>query len=162
MNNPTAINQHPTCPKCGSDNVAADAAARWSSEHQTWEVSAVFDKGHGCDACGAEDIEFKWVEVSLPPEVALPQGNSGRGTGSEPDDPASYSFVVAWTIDVEADSPHDAAASARATQLDPDSIATVFSVRHRDGTVLCIDTANGETYPEENAASHFPQFLVTR
>ena len=57
---PCAI--HPVCPKCGSDNVAVDAAARWSTENQEWEVSNMFDKGHGCDDCGAEDIELAWVE----------------------------------------------------------------------------------------------------
>jgi transcription elongation factor Elf1 len=62
MNNATNINQIPVCPRCGSDNVAADAAARWNSEQQEWEVSNVFDKGHGCDDCGAEDIEFVWVD----------------------------------------------------------------------------------------------------
>jgi hypothetical protein len=50
------------CPRCGSDNVAADAAARWNRERQEWEVSNVFDNGHGCDDCGAEYFEFAWVD----------------------------------------------------------------------------------------------------
>lgn len=53
----------PVCPKCGSDNVVADATARWSSKQQQWKVSSVFEKG-GCDECGVEDIEFSWIECS--------------------------------------------------------------------------------------------------
>ena len=53
----------PTCPECGSASVCADAAARWNIETQAWEVSNVFDKGHGCDDCENSDIEFVWVEV---------------------------------------------------------------------------------------------------
>jgi len=56
-----ADRQVPICPKCGSDNVVADAAARWSTGGQIWEVSNVFDKGHGCEDCGAEDISFDWI-----------------------------------------------------------------------------------------------------
>ncbi len=59
----------PVCPQCGSDNVVADAAARWSTETWDWEVSAIFDKGHGCEDCGAEDIEFAWVIVSVPADT---------------------------------------------------------------------------------------------
>ncbi len=62
MNNSTKVKRIPVCPRCGSDNVAADAAARWNREWQEWEVSNVFDKGHGCEDCGAEDIEFGWVD----------------------------------------------------------------------------------------------------
>jgi hypothetical protein len=62
MNNATKVKTVPVCPRCGSDNVAADAAARWNREEQEWEVSNVFDKGHGCNDCGADDIEFAWVE----------------------------------------------------------------------------------------------------
>lgn len=52
----------PVCPECGSENVAADAAARWSRENGDWEVSNIFDKGHGCDDCEAQDFEFEWVK----------------------------------------------------------------------------------------------------
>jgi transcription elongation factor Elf1 len=62
MNNGTKVKTIPACPRCGSDNVAADAAARWNREQQEWEVSNVFDKGHGCNDCGADNIEFAWVE----------------------------------------------------------------------------------------------------
>jgi hypothetical protein len=62
MNNAINIQQNPVCPHCGSDNVVADAAARWNPQHQEWEVSNIFDKGHTCDDCGAGDIEFAWVE----------------------------------------------------------------------------------------------------
>lgn len=62
MNNASNIEQIPVCPQCGSDNVVADAAARWNLEPQEWQVSNIFDKGHGCDDCGAEDIDFAWVD----------------------------------------------------------------------------------------------------
>jgi hypothetical protein len=62
MSDQGKIKSVPVCPECGSDNVAADAAARWNTENQDWEVSNIFDKGHGCDDCGAQDIEFEWIE----------------------------------------------------------------------------------------------------
>jgi hypothetical protein len=58
----------PICPKCGSDNVVADAAARWTTLAPAgWEISAVFDKGHGCDDCGGSDIEFVWIDTPKSP-----------------------------------------------------------------------------------------------
>jgi hypothetical protein len=41
-------------------------------------------------------------------------------------------YVVAWTIDVEADDPWAAANEARKIQLDPESTATIFTVRERN------------------------------
>jgi hypothetical protein len=58
---PSTTREVPVCPHCGSDNVVADAAARWYAEGQIWEVSNVFDKGHGCDDCGAGEIAFDWI-----------------------------------------------------------------------------------------------------
>ena len=57
----TETQEVPVCPECGSENVAADAAARWSKESGDWEVSNIFDKGHGCDDREAQDFEFEWV-----------------------------------------------------------------------------------------------------
>lgn len=37
-------------------------------------------------------------------------------------------YFVAWTIDIEADSPEDAARIALTIQRDPESLATVFHV----------------------------------
>jgi hypothetical protein len=62
MNNTTNVKKIPVCPRCKSDNVAADAAARWNPEQQDWEISNIFDKGHGCDNCGGENIEFAWID----------------------------------------------------------------------------------------------------
>ena len=61
MSSGNDVRRIPVCPKCGSDNVVADATARWNSENQQWEVSSVFEQG-GCDECGHEDIDFPWVE----------------------------------------------------------------------------------------------------
>ena len=41
-------------------------------------------------------------------------------------------YQVTWNIDIEAESMDQAAMQARAIQLDPDSIATVFCVSHRN------------------------------
>lgn len=48
------------CTHCGSDDVVADAAARWDIDTQEWDITNVFDKGHSCGNCGGEcSIEFK-------------------------------------------------------------------------------------------------------
>ena len=54
------IRASPVCPHCGSDNVGADAAARWNFETQSWEVYNIFDKGHGCDNCEATHFYLEW------------------------------------------------------------------------------------------------------
>jgi hypothetical protein len=41
MNDKSEIKRVSVCPKCGSDNVAADAAARRSTENQQWEVQHI-------------------------------------------------------------------------------------------------------------------------
>lgn len=45
-------------------------------------------------------------------------------------------YVVEWTIHVDADNPEDAAKQALAMQRDPDSTATVFIVTGDDGAAL--------------------------
>lgn len=59
------------------------------------------------------------------------------------------SYLVTWEIDVlDADSPEDAARKARATQLDPESIATVFRVvEHDSATAHHVDLTEGEVWP---------------
>ncbi len=54
------------------------------------------------------------------------------------------SYRVAWLIDVEADSPQEAAVNARQIQLDPESLATVFEVECAEGTRFCIDLDDSE------------------
>jgi hypothetical protein len=41
-------------------------------------------------------------------------------------------YRIIWSIDIEADSPEQAAHQARQYQLDPDSTATVFAVTDAD------------------------------
>lgn len=48
-------------------------------------------------------------------------------------------YRVVWVIDVDADSPEDAAAYARDIQQNPDSIATVFQVTDTDGVIRVVD-----------------------
>lgn len=43
------------------------------------------------------------------------------------------SYRVEWVIDIDADTPEDAARQALAIQRDPESIATVFEVMLEDG-----------------------------
>lgn len=51
-------------------------------------------------------------------------------------------YKVSWTIEVDADTPEQAAGLAREIQQDPVSTATVFNVTRKDrkGTLHVIDT----------------------
>ena len=55
-------------------------------------------------------------------------------------------YRVSWFIDVEAQTPMDAAREALAMQRDPESIATVFTVQDLSGAV-CVDAAEGIELP---------------
>lgn len=48
-------------------------------------------------------------------------------------------YRVMWEIDIEADSPKDAAQHALLIQQDQDSAALVFSVTNEDGDTIEID-----------------------
>lgn len=63
----------PCCPNCGSTEISADAAARWSVDLQDWEVTNVFDKGKTCDKCEDEFSECDWRDATaeeIGPETA--------------------------------------------------------------------------------------------
>jgi hypothetical protein len=49
------------------------------------------------------------------------------------------SYVVTWEIDLEAETPEDAARQARAAQTRPDTLATVFTVTDVDGNQTQVD-----------------------
>jgi hypothetical protein len=53
-------------------------------------------------------------------------------------------YFVSWDIDIEADSPKEAAQKARRIQRDLDSIATIFSVRDPRGEVTSVDLEDEE------------------
>lgn len=53
----------PCCPECGSAQICADAATRWSVVDQRWEVTNVFDQGMNCDDCEAEFDNPEWREA---------------------------------------------------------------------------------------------------
>ena len=57
-------------------------------------------------------------------------------------------YRLEWYIDIEADSQREAAEIALGIQRDPESIATVFTVRGPAG-VVCIDAASGEALPSD-------------
>ena len=48
-------------------------------------------------------------------------------------------FVVTWVIELDADSPEEAARQALEVQRDAESIATHFRVRDADGNEIEID-----------------------
>lgn len=52
----------PVCEHCRSEDVAVDAAARWSIEGQCWEVSTVYDQPTWCDNCNKE-VHIEWEKV---------------------------------------------------------------------------------------------------
>ena len=52
-------------------------------------------------------------------------------------------YRVLWEIDLEAESPEDAALQALGINRDPQSIATVFAVEHK-GICTVIDVENGD------------------
>jgi hypothetical protein len=47
--------------------------------------------------------------------------------------PEQKDYTVAWTVQVQADSPEQAARRARVMQIDPDTAATVFDVADDKG-----------------------------
>jgi len=59
---------------------------------------------------------------------------------------------VRWEIDVDADSPREAARKALEIQRDPDSIATVFDVIEPNGRVVRVDLT-GKSQPDEERLS---------
>jgi hypothetical protein len=48
-------------------------------------------------------------------------------------------YLVRWEIEIEAETPQDAAAQALDIHRDPDSIATVFEVSGADGETTRVD-----------------------
>ena len=52
----------PVCNHCGSEDVSADAIARWDDENQDWKLIDVYDKGYACDQCGGE-CRIDWKEI---------------------------------------------------------------------------------------------------
>lgn len=42
------------CSHCGSEDVVADAYAKWNVDSQAWQVAQTFDKGGYCSQCDGE------------------------------------------------------------------------------------------------------------
>jgi len=61
------------------------------------------------------------------------------------------SYLVTWEIDIEADSPQDAARQALAIQRDAESSAICFTVTHQTTqTKIAVDLENPEEENPEN------------
>ena len=60
-------------------------------------------------------------------------------------------YRITWEIDIDADTPQEAAKQARNVQLDPESSATVFDVWSEDGQQFHIDLMENEDN-EQHAA----------
>ncbi len=65
----------------------------------------------------------------------------------------SKSYLVSWDIDIDADSPEEAAQMAREIQLDPESFATIFMVKDKStGKAITVDTLDRTCEPAEDEA----------
>ncbi len=60
-------------------------------------------------------------------------------------------YCISWTIDLEAETPEEAAEKALKIQRDPESIATVFEVTDDTGTTGAIDLEEEEGNEPDNA-----------
>jgi len=58
-------------------------------------------------------------------------------------------YNVMWSIDLEADSPGEAARVAREIQLDPDSLATSFTVIDENDQPYTVDVGQSFEAPAE-------------
>lgn len=60
----------PTCPKCGSEDVAKDACAQWDEASGAWVLSGTYDC-ETCLTCGAEgDDMLVWAPPGPPGDTA--------------------------------------------------------------------------------------------
>ena len=60
-------------------------------------------------------------------------------------------YLISWFVDVDDDSPYEAARQALGMQRDPESTATIFTVRDKQsGESVCIDADSGEEYPSDD------------
>lgn len=59
------MQEKPTCPKCGSDDVTADASVYWGGDG--WDLAdGNYDEGY-CQTCENSDpVTFVWVTAFLP------------------------------------------------------------------------------------------------
>lgn len=63
----------PVCRYCGSDDVYADATARWDIDTQDWAVMDVHESGL-CGDCGEQNKFFDWEDAEC-------KRNGHRDTG---------------------------------------------------------------------------------
>ena len=72
-------------------------------------------------------------------------------------------YRVSWEIDIDADSPEEAARKAREIQLRPDSHATVFDLTDESGESARIDLLEldeADADPEKDACPYWAELGV--
>lgn len=55
MKKPVKRKVKKVCPKCGSDEMAFDAAVKWDETTQSYDISTVYDNEPTCGDCGEEN-----------------------------------------------------------------------------------------------------------
>lgn len=68
--NPIAL----VCPRCGSDNIASDAAAHFDTRTQRWELASV----HDSETCNACDYEGDAMALRVPVDQVPPRPADGE------------------------------------------------------------------------------------
>ena len=54
----------PTCRKCGSPDVKADAWAYFDPCAEIWDLHSTYEENSYCDSC-EQETKLKWIEVEL-------------------------------------------------------------------------------------------------
>lgn len=80
-----------------------------------------------------------WMDAH-PPPVHVPEDPDGYN-GTETDlEAEQHVYSVQWILDIEASNPIEAAKQAKHILMDPDNIATIFTVTDKEGKVTAVDT----------------------
>jgi hypothetical protein len=140
-----------SCPKWTADDDAKAAVEGWNvfdaegrMEIQRIDELEMFES----DAQAIDFIRERAVSGSELHQKALyidrwsaaAQASTSRESQSDPP------YRVTWSIDIDAESPQDAAEKALAIHRDASSIATVFEVNdRRNGSIRTIDLQEGQT-----------------
>ena len=56
------MQQHPTCPDCGSTEIVFDSSVIWNTRTAAFEVIYVSDRAERCEGCGNIHFYADWVD----------------------------------------------------------------------------------------------------